>query len=523
MGAQVEARGPDLVTEGVAVSDLAGGAIVVGRVGTEPVLVVRQGDDHYAISATCSHYGAPLVDGIIDSGTIRCPWHHARFDLQTGEAIGPPALSAIACFSLERREGRLHVLGRSNESARGPGGNPCRTLSAASLAPKSVVIVGSGPAGASAAEMLRREGYKGPITMLGAESAAPVDRPNLSKDHLAGNAPEEWLPLRDDAFYKAHRIVLRRGTRALTLDPLSKKIGLDDGATIEFDALLLATGATPLHLSIPGAETALVLRTLDDAKAIVARATKGARALVIGSSFLGLEAAASLTARGVSVTVVGREQLPLARVLGPELGALIRDVHVAKGTVFHLDRTPTAIEAGGVTLDDGTRVEADFVLAAIGVRADTTLAEQAGIAVDRGIMVDEFFRTTAAFVWAAGDVARFPDRRTGERVRIEHWVVAEQQGHAAARSMLGRGEPYSAVPFFWSAHHDVTIAYVGHADTWDRIDIAGDLQARDCALAYRRAGKTLAIATIGRDRDALRAESALESGDEGALRRLVPG
>jgi NADPH-dependent 2,4-dienoyl-CoA reductase/sulfur reductase-like enzyme len=208
--------------------------------------------------------------------------------------------------------------------------------------------------------------------------------------------------------------------------------------------------------------------------------------------------------------------------MGERLGAAIQKLHEERGVVFHLGAKPVSLRADGVTLDDGTTLAADFVVVGVGVRPATGLAEAAGLKIDRGVLVDAYLRTSAPDVFAAGDIARWPDPRTGEAIRVEHWVVAERQGQVAARNMLGANEPFDAVPFFWSAHYDVSISYVGHAEKWDRIDVAGSVEGRDCALAYRLGTKTLAIATVGRDATSLEAEAAMERGDESALRRIVP-
>lgn len=512
MGEPIKIDGPDLVKDGIAWPKLEEGRPVAGHVNGEAVLVVRRGEGFFAIGAACSHYGAPLADGIVEGCTIRCPWHHARFDLATGEASGPPALDAIPCFPVERRGDRVFVNGPARVPSTAPGGNP---ISSASGGPESVAIVGAGPAGTAAAEMLRREGYQGPITLFAPEPSSPVDRPNLSKDYLAGHASEDWIPLRPPEHFAHHHITLRRET-VLGLE--GRRLVLESGPQT-FDAILLATGGAPIRLDIPGAERAYLLRTLEDSRAIIAHAQ--GRAIIIGSSFIGLEAAASLVLRGLDVHVVGRETVPLERVLGPGFGSFIRKVHEHKGVHFHLGTSPREIDAKGVVLEDG-RIDGDIVIMGVGVRPRLALAETGGLAIDRGILVDDQFRTSAPGVWAAGDIARFPYAPTGEKVRIEHWVVAEQQGQAAARSMLGKGTRFDRVPFFWSAHYDMTIGYVGHAESWDRIDVSGDLALGEAVAAYRRAGKTLAVAAIGRDQLLLQAEAALERGDEPRLTQLIP-
>jgi 3-phenylpropionate/trans-cinnamate dioxygenase ferredoxin reductase subunit len=268
------------------------------------------------------------------------------------------------------------------------------------------------------------------------------------------------------------------------------------------------------------------LRSLADSRAIVDRAKSARRAVVIGASFIGLEAAASLRKRGLDVQVVAPETKPLARVLGEAVGGVIQKVHESAGVVFRLGRKPAAIDEGTVTLDDGTRLDADVVVMGVGVRPNLALAEAAGLAVDRGVVVDATLRTSAPDVWAVGDIARWTHRRFGS-VRIEHWVVAERQGQAVAHNVLasrgaGNAIPFTAVPFFWSNHFDAGLTYIGHADSWDSVDVDGDLEGHDFAAAYRKEGRTLAVATMGRDRVSLEAEIAMEHDDDARLKRIVP-
>ena len=378
------------------------------------------------------------------------------------------------------------------------------------------MILGGGAAGAVAAETLRREGYDGPITIVDAGPSAPYDRPNLSKDYLAGTAPEDWIPLHPDSFYTEQRIELALGRRATAIDAGARRLMLDDGTTREYGALLIATGAEPVTLELenPG-QPVHYLRTLADSRAIIAAAGQARRAVVIGASFIGLEVAASLRTRGVEVTVVGPEARPLERVLGPALGDHVRALHEQHGVVFRLGQTVTVVGDADVTLQSGERLPADLVIAGVGVRPNVQLAERAGLAMDRGIVVDEYLQTSAPGIYAAGDVARWPDPHSGQPIRVEHWVVAERQGQAAARNILGRRERFDAVPFFWSQHYDVAIAYVGHAERWDDVQISGDLGANDCEVAYRSGDRVLAVATIFRDQASLRAEVAMEERGEG--------
>jgi NADPH-dependent 2,4-dienoyl-CoA reductase/sulfur reductase-like enzyme len=306
--------------------------------------------------------------------------------------------------------------------------------------------------------------------------------------------------------------------------PLARKVTLADKSSLLYGALLLATGAEPIKLDVPGSELPHVhyLRTLADSRAIIEATRAARRAVIIGASFIGLEAAASLRARGVTVHVVGPEARPLERVMGAALGDLVRKLHEAHGVVFHLERMPRAVEKDAVVLDNGERIAADLVVVGVGVRPALSLAEKAGLLVDRGIVVDQYLRTSAPGVWAAGDAVRWPDPHSGDKIRVEHWVVAQRQGQTAARNILGRREKFDAVPFFWSQHYDVPIAYVGHADGFDRADVSGSVEDKDCSVAFRRNDKTLAVASIHRDRENLEAEKALEQGDHEALCALVP-
>jgi NADPH-dependent 2,4-dienoyl-CoA reductase/sulfur reductase-like enzyme len=391
-----------------------------------------------------------------------------------------------------------------------PGG---RAAKRAGAHPDSVVIVGAGAAGDAAAETLRREGYEGRVTLYDPDPDAPYDRPNLSKDYLAGTASEDWIPLHPPEFYRERGIDIVHARSVAAIEPKARRVRLDDGATMEFGALLLATGAAPIRLSADlerGNPPVRYLRSFADSKAIVAAAGKARRVVVLGASFIGLEVAASLRARDLEVHVVAPEPRPLERVMGPELGDFIRRLHEEHGVRFHLSQKAGAIGGGVVTLENGTRLPADLVVAGIGVRPNLDLAQAAGLSVDRGVLVDERLQTSAQGVYAAGDIARWPDPHTGERIRVEHWVVAQRQGQAAARSILGESDRFRAVPFFWSQHYDVPINYVGHAESWDSIEVEGSIAAKDCAVRFVRGGRPLAVATIYRDRDSLGAEVAME-------------
>jgi len=505
--AQTNRPGPDL-TQGVSVNDLTSGQMILGHVDQDPVLLARRGDEFFAIGATCSHYGGPLAEGLIVGHTVRCPWHHARFSLRTGEAIGAPAFNPMSCWRVEKLDDKVFVRERMKTADQ----DKPRKAQTPGRKPERIVIAGGGAAGFAAAEMLRREGFAGSVTMLSADVDAPYDRPNCSKDYLAGNAPEDWMPLRPSDFYEQQSIDLLLGAEVTAIDAKARQVALASGRNIPFDKLLLATGAEPVRLDIPGADQphVHVLRSLGDSRAIIAKAKAVRRAVVIGASFIGLEVAAALRARKVEVHVVAPERRPLERVLGREYSDFIREIHEEHGVVFHLEETATAIDGASVKLKGGATLPADLVVVGIGVRPRLQLAESMGLTIDRGVVVNEYLETSMPQIFAAGDIARWPDPHTRENLRIEHWVVAERQGQTVARNMLGQGQRFSEVPFFWSQHYDVPINYLGHAEKWDEVEVEGNIKSRDCLVRYRRNGRVLAVASIFRDVDNLKEEVSME-------------
>lgn len=496
-------KGPDL-TRGVARTDLVDGRIV-GHVGDQEVLLLLLDGELFAVDARCTHYQGPLAEGLLVDGTVRCPWHHACFDLRTGEASRAPAFNPLGCWGVEEREGRIFVTGKRERAK--------RRTQALSTPPDRVVIVGAGAAGFAAAEMLHRRNFPGSIVMLSNDSAPPIDRPNLSKDYLAGSAPQDWLPLRPNSFYRDAGIDLRLGADVIDLDTKSREVQLSGGERVAYDQLLLTTGAEPVRLTIPGANLPHVhsLRRLADCEAIIEAAKSGARRVVVlGASFIGLEVAAALRARGIEVHVVAPDRRPMEKILGTEIGQFVRWLHEDHGVVFHLEEMAVSIDPLNLTLKSGRKLDADIVIAGIGVRPRLALAEKAGLSVDRGVLVNEHLETSVPGIFAAGDIARWPDPHTGGRIRVEHWVVAERQGQTAALNMVGEAEKYTAVPFFWSQHYDVPINYVGHAEHWDELAIEGDIQGKDCLVRFKQGGRVLAAASIYRDLDNLKIELEME-------------
>jgi NADPH-dependent 2,4-dienoyl-CoA reductase/sulfur reductase-like enzyme/nitrite reductase/ring-hydroxylating ferredoxin subunit len=513
---QDELKGPDL-RNGVALGDVVEGKPFAGHDGTSAVLLIRLGAEVFAVGGTCTHYSGPLAEGLLTGDCIRCPWHHARFSVRTGEPLAGPALNALPRWRTSIEGDRVFL--REPIEAPVP-------LHSARIRPRNVVIVGAGAAGAVAAETLRSFDYTGDVILIDPDTEAPYDRPNLSKDYLAGTAPDEWLPLRDAAFYR-DKSIQRVAATVTGIDVEARSLAISSStasnsaisnnttsssATISFDALLLATGAAPVKPPIPGADQAHVhtLRSWRDARRLIESLSSHPRVVIAGASFIGLEVAAALRARDVAVTVVAPEAVPFEKVLGREVGAMLHRVHVRHGVEFHLGRTIAKINAGDVELDDASRVQADVVLLAVGVRPLTQLADDAGIRIDKGVVVDAYLQTSVPGVYAAGDIALYPGR-FNEAWRIEHWAVAEQQGRTAARNILGMQEPFDNVPFFWTHQYDVQIAYTGHATAWDHAEVDGSLDDGDCRISYTRGGDLLAVATINRDIESLLAEVRMES------------
>jgi NADPH-dependent 2,4-dienoyl-CoA reductase/sulfur reductase-like enzyme/nitrite reductase/ring-hydroxylating ferredoxin subunit len=493
--------------KGVLLSKLPTGKMLSGKVDGEEVLLVHKGNKFFAVGAHCTHYGGALAEGLIVGETVRCPLHHACFSLRTGDALRAPALDPIPCWNVEKVGGKIFVREKLTTDPK-----PAPPPKSSQKAPESVVIIGGGAAGLAAADMLRREGYSGAVTIISADDSPPCDRPNLSKDFLAGTAQEEWIPLRPPEYYTDKKIELLLNSRVSALDIKMNQVHLKDGRTFKFGTLLIATGADPVHLKIDGATDSQInyLRTFADSRAIIEKAAKAKRVVVVGASFIGLEVAASLRKRKIEVHVVAPDSQPLGHVLGPELGGVVQKLHESQGVVFHLGRTVKRVDGSKITLDDGKTLNADFVVLGVGVRPSIALAEQAGLTMDRGIVVNEYLETSAPGIFAAGDVARWPDPHSGERIRVEHWVVAERQGQVAAKNILGQRKPFDAVPFFWSQHYDIAIHYVGHAEKWDSIKVDGSLAKLNCAVSYKKGRKTLAVATISRDLQSLQSEATME-------------
>ena len=504
MGEAQTATGPDY-SAGIDLDEIPREGTLAGRVGDEPVLLSRFGDKLFAVSGACTHYGGHLADGLIARASVRCPLHHACFDLRTGAALRGPAIDPLDRWLVEVDGDRAVV--------RTKVGTALRREPSLHRGVDRIVIVGGGAAGLACANELRELGFSGNLAILSADADPPVDRPNLSKDYLAGTAPEEWLPLRSPAWYADNRIDLRLSAEVTGIDSVSRTVRCASGERIPFDRLLIATGSEPNRLNSPGfdGDNVFTLRSAADARAISARAEHGKKAVVIGASFIGLEAAAALRHRDVEVTVASVEEVPLEHIFGKEIGKHLQGLHETNGVRFRLNSAASAFDGRRVTLAGGEMIDADFVLVGIGVRPRTAIAELAGAQVDNGVIVDAFLETTVPGIYAAGDIAAYPDPISGERIRIEHWVTAERQGQVAAANMLGASQRFEAIPFFWTEQFGVPIRYVGRARGWDTVTLEGSFESGSLIARYFAEGTHCATASIGRDRQNLEDERMLEN------------
>ena len=490
------------LTQWSEIEEVPDGGILAGVVGEDSVFVWRSGNRLKAYSATCPHLGAPLNKGIVIGATIRCPWHHACFDLATDEATAAPAFDALLEYPVTFDDNRFFV---KPASAQTPRRIVQREASLGTMA-----IVGVGAAGFAAADAIRKIGCGG-VTIFSNEAEQPYDRTLLTKDYLEGAFGDDRLPIARHSLVDLG-VDFEGDASVQQIEPEHKRLRLANGDERSYEKLLLATGAAPRRLDVPGGDLphVMVLRSLRDCRRILANVISGARVAVVGGSFIAMEAAASLFGRGLSVDVIAPEEHPLEKVFGRELSDLILETHARKGVRLHLGSPVARIEDKQVLLQGGERIDADIVIVGIGVEPRLQLAKAAGLTLDRGVVVNSRLQTSDPNIFAAGDIARWPDPHTGENIRVEHWVVAERQGQVAAASMLGRDQAFTMVPFFWTKHFDLSIRYVGHAAKWDEARVEGDLAHRDGLVRFRLAGRDLAVATVERDNESLRAELTME-------------
>ena len=490
-------------TQGIALADIPDTGVVSGHVGDDAVLLARVDGQLHAVSGSCTHYGAPLGEGLRVGDEIRCPWHHACFSLRNGQALKAPAFAPLACWTVEIEGDRAYVRKAAD-------GIAAATTATNQTLPERVVLIGGGAAAFACAQRLRERGFDGTITMLSADADPPCDRPNLSKDYLAGTAAEEWIPLQSPEFYGDNRIDLHLDCKVTAIDPAARQVTTARGESFGYDALVLATGAEPNHLPLPGFDLPNVyaLRSQADSRALLAGIEHAKSVAIVGAGFIGLEAAGALRSRGLEVHVIAPEALPLARIVGDELASDLLKRHREQGVHFHLEAQTRSFDGTTLLLANGDTINTDALLVGVGVKPRIALALASGLAMDNGILVDPFLRTSADGIYAAGDVASYP--HGDGRARVEHWVHAERMGQCVADNLLGDARAFDDPPFFWTHHYGTDLRYLGHGRGWNSIEMDGTPADNDCLARYYRDGTLIAAAAIGRDRELLELQASLQ-------------
>lgn len=483
------------------VNDLQDGDMKEVEAGDQKILLTLLDGAFHAIGGECAHYGGPLAEGVLSGVHVTCPWHQARFHVKTGELADPPALDSMARFETKVQGDKVIVVLPDE-----PSGMVTPALIKQDLKsdPRTFVILGGGAAGNAAAQKLRMVGYKGRIILISQEDRPPYDRPNLSKGYLSGDAGPDSLPLRSESFYQEADIELKLGERVSQVNPLEKTLIFHYGDSMTYDTLLLATGGQARPLNVPGAglTNVFTLRSAADCDQIIYAATHASRAVVVGTSFIGMETAAALRKRGLEVTVVGRGSIPFQHTLGPEIGAMFQNLLEENGVSFQLGRKVTRLEGQArvkeVVLDNGERLPADLVLAGVGVHPATDCLHEVPLNPDGSVTVDKYL-SVADGLYAAGDIARFPDWRTGELIRIEHWQLAELHGFTAALNMSGQPTEFRGVPLFWTEQYEPYLYYVGYVSNWDEIIWHGRAADRKFVAFYVKHNRVLAAAGCEHD------------------------
>ena len=488
------------------ISDFDAKAMVLAKVGDVKVLLSRVDGEIYATGATCPHNGASLDKGVLCDRRVVCPWHNASFDVTTGEQLCPPGLDGLPSYPVTL-EGDDIVVELPEEPQKAQ--TPKMARHNPETESRTFAILGAGAAGLNAAETLRSQGFEGKVVLITAEDELPYDRTALSKQYLAGGASEDSLSLRSPEFYQHHDIALKTGARVTQVSPQSRQLTFDNGETLDYDALLLATGGIAKMPPIDGVDLNGVfkLHNHQQAEAILQAAQTAKQAVVVGSSFIGMETAASLAQQDVAVTVLSPDEVPFKRILGPEVGKLFQRVHEAHGVTFKLGEKLEQVNGNGsaasVTTNGGSKIPADLVVIGIGVQPATDYLQEVALADDNSVPVDAYLQAGEG-LYAAGDIATYPNWRSGERVRIEHWQLAAQQGRAAARNMLGQQQPFRGVPFFWTGQFNLKLRYVGHSEDWDTVIIDGnvtDSENPEFLAFYCEGDRVAAVSGINRDAD----------------------
>ena len=486
----------------IPVTDLKEGQMKIFEIEDHRVLLVNVDSKLSAVSGSCPHYGAPLEQGVLSKDTLICPWHHACFNARSGKLQEPPALDNLYKYELEIENEKVFVkIPEEDVSTQLPNLHDKEATDN-----RNFVIIGAGAAGFAASQALRESGYGGKISMITKEQNNPYDRPSLSKTYLQDPESESYLPLRPDDFYQKYQIEMLYGNRVTNLDVQNKAITLQNDQILQYDKLLIATGGIPRQLEVPGKDlkNIFTLRSYHDSKSILQAAENVEHVTVVGSSFIGMEVAFSMLQHDKKVTVISPDEVPFAKTFGREIGEVFKKQHEQKGTKF-ITKTKVTGFAGNenvntVELANGEKIATELVVVGIGVYPATDFVKGLTMLPDKSIKVNEYLQA-AENIYAAGDIATYPDWRTGESTRVEHWRVALQQGRIAGRNMSGHKEKYTSTPFFWTKQADISLNYVGFARDWDELVIDGSLQEQDFLAYYIQNNQLLAVAGNKRSKE----------------------
>lgn len=489
---------PSKLHQVAAIRDVPSGGMKEVKLGGRKILLANVNGEIHATAGECPHYGMSLAEGLLCGKRVICPWHKAVFDVTTGTLCEPPALDSLASYRVIVRDGIIFIDVPADSQPIESGTAEPRPDG------RCFVLAGCGAAAVAAAQNLRTSGYLGRIVMLNPEKEPPYDRTKLSKEFLSAKATPEDLLLRPADFLDQNGIEVLPVALS-KVDVRAHRVELSDGSSLHYDRLLLATGAKPKPVDWPGATLSNVftLRSQRDAERILDKAKDAAHIVVVGGSFIAMEAASCFKTQGLSVTVVVAEKRPFAKQLGEQVGSILQTLHENKGVEFELEAEVESLAGSaaveGVRLKSGKMIPADVVVIGTGVTPVTEYAHELSLAEDGGIRVDEKLKA-AEDIYAAGDIAVFPEPYSGAYTRIEHWRVAEQHGRVAAGNMLGSEQPFDAVPYFWTNHFDTRFDYVGHAEAWDEVRLEQDKDDFPTFIAlYFKSGRLVAASACQRD------------------------
>ena len=486
------------------------------------VLLLRKEGRLYAWDNACPHVGCPLSRGHIHGNEIICGCHNARFDITTGKMLSAPAIDDLPAYDVREQDDAVYLGSQQPATFAMPAGKDSRTA----------VIIGAGAGGNAAAESLRREGFAGRIVMITPEKERPYDRTLLSKSFLAGDTGFDAVAMRPESFYQEMQIELLTGRRATEVLPVDRGVTLDDGSQVTADFLVLATGATPNRLTVSGADLPgiFLLRSFADSAALREAAVRAGNAVVIGAGFIGTEAAAYLSGRGVDVTVVAPESVLFEQVFGVEVGRRFVKMHEQGGVKLRLGSGVSRFSGNGtvksVELSDGSSISADVVVVGIGVSPVVDYLKSSGLVEDGAVPVNGRLETAAPGVYAIGDIARVSGSKTaGDDAtgRIEHWVVAQRHGQEVARTIVGKGTGPAYAPFFWTRQFETSFAYIGYAPEFDETRIDGDVRSGKFLIGYFKGGVLKAVGTIGKGKSVIRYGLMLDEGRKITVKEFETG